>query len=199
MYLLLLLSLLYGSIFFRLDVIKLWLLIISLILSGIIFFDFMKCRKINGKIGVYLFTTIYLLILSNLLVHVWVGSRIISLSGDVEINPSSKLNALNCCFSICNQNLNSISAHSFTKVSLLSAYSSVHKFDIICLSQTYLSSETPSDDEHLEITWYNLVREDYASNRKPPSSPQQFLERSPGTAWFHGKFLLDLIRQLQNN
>ena len=40
----------------------------------------------------------------------------------------------------------------FTKVSLLSAYSSVHKFDIICFFETYLDSETPSDDENLEIT-----------------------------------------------
>ena len=46
----LLLSLLYGSIFFRLDVIKLSLLITSLILSGIIFFNFKKCIKINQKI-----------------------------------------------------------------------------------------------------------------------------------------------------
>ena len=141
-----------GSIFCRLDVIKLSLLIISLILNGIIFFHFKKCRKINRKIGVYLFTTIYLLIISNLLEYLWVGSRIISLSGDIEINPGPKLNALNRCFSICHWNLNSISAHMFTKVSLLSAYSSVHKFDIICFFETYLNSETPSDDENLEIT-----------------------------------------------
>ena len=153
----LLLSLSYGSIFFRSDVIKLSLLIISLILSGIIFFNFKKCRKINRKIGVYLFTTIYLLITSNLLEHLWVGSRIISLSGDIEINPGPKLNALNRCFSICHWNLNSISAHMFTKVSFLSAYRFVHKFDIICLSETYLNSETPSDDENLEIAGYNLA------------------------------------------
>ena len=162
----LLLSLSYGSIFCRLDLIKLSLLIVGLILNGIIFFHFKKCRKINRKIGVYLFTTIYLLIISNLLEHLWVGSRIISLSGDIEINPGPKLNALNRCFSICHWNLNSISAHMFTKVSLLSAYSSVHKFDIICLSETYLNSETPSDDENLEIAGYNLVREDHPSNSK---------------------------------
>ena len=75
----LLLSLSYGSIFFRSDVIKLSLLIISLILSGIIFFNFKKCRKINRKIGVYLFTTIYLLIISNLLEYLWVGLRIYEL------------------------------------------------------------------------------------------------------------------------
>ena len=45
----------------------------------------------------------------------------------------------------------------FTKVSLLSAYISVHKFDIICFSETYLNSEIPSDDENLEIAGYNLV------------------------------------------
>ena len=72
----LLLSLSYGSIFFRLDVIKLSLLIISLILRDIIFFNFKKCRKINRKIRVYLFTTIYLLIISKLLEHLWVGSEL---------------------------------------------------------------------------------------------------------------------------
>ena len=54
----------------------------------------------------------------------------------------------------------------FTKVSLLSAYISVHKFDIICLSETYLNSEIPSDDENLEIAGYNLVRENHPSNSK---------------------------------
>ena len=54
----------------------------------------------------------------------------------------------------------------FTKVSLLSAYVSVHKYDIICLSETYLNSEIPSDDENLEIPGYNLVRKDQPSNRK---------------------------------
>ena len=54
----------------------------------------------------------------------------------------------------------------FTKVSLLSSYISVHKFDIICLSETYHNSEIPSDDENLEIPGYNLVREDHPSNSK---------------------------------
>ena len=77
----LLLSLSYGSIFRRLDLIKLPLLIISLILNGIMFFHFKKVRNNNVKIRFYLFTTIYLLIISNLLEYLWVGSRIISLTG----------------------------------------------------------------------------------------------------------------------
>ena len=124
----LLLSLPYGSIFCRLDLIKLLFLIISLILNGIMFFHFKKCRNNNLKIGVYLFTTIYLLIISNLQEYLWVASRIISLSGDIEINPGPKSNALNRCFFICYWNLNSISAHMFTKVSLLSAYRNLSQF-----------------------------------------------------------------------
>ena len=62
----LLLSLSYGSIFCRLDLIRLLFLIISLILNGIMFFHFKKYRNNNLKIGVYLFTTIYLLIMSKL-------------------------------------------------------------------------------------------------------------------------------------
>ena len=52
----------------------------------------------------------------------------------------------------------------FTKVFLLLAYISVHKFDIICLSKIYLNPETPSDDQNLEMAGYNLVREDHQSN-----------------------------------
>ena len=54
----------------------------------------------------------------------------------------------------------------FTKVYLLSAYISVHKFEIICPSETYLNSEISSDDENLEIDGYNLVRGDHLSNSK---------------------------------
>ena len=154
------------SICMTVPLIKLLFLIISLILNGIIFFHFKKCRNNSLTTGVYLFTTIYLLIISNLLEYLWVASRIISLSGDIEINPGPKSNMLNRCFSICHWNLNSISAHMFTKVSVLSAYISVHKFGMICISETHLNSEIPSDEEKMEIPGYNLVREDHPSDSK---------------------------------
>ena len=65
---------------------------------------------------------------------------------------------------ICHWNLNSICAHNFAKLSLLRAYVSVHKFDVICLSETYLDSST--DDEILEISGYYLIRSDHSSNKK---------------------------------
>ena len=49
---------------------------------------------------------------------------------------------------------------------LLRAYIANHKFDIICLSETYLDSTVASDDENLEITGYNLVRSDHPAKTK---------------------------------
>ena len=143
-----------GSIFCRLDLIKLLALIVSLILNKIMFFHFKKCRNNNLKIGVYLFTTICLVIISNLLEYLWVASRIISPCGDIEINPGPNSNALNRCFSICHWN---VSTHVYKSFSFISIH--------FC-PQTYLNSEIPSDDENLEIPGYNLVREDHSSNSK---------------------------------
>ena len=61
-------------------------------------------------------------------------------------------------FSICHWNLSGISAHNFTKILLLTAYVLVHNFDAICLSETYLNSETSTDDKNLEIPGYYLLR-----------------------------------------
>ena len=87
----------------------------------------------------------------------------ITLNGDVELNPGPKRKAAQT-FSICHWNLNSICAHNSAKLSLLRAYVSVHKFDIICLSETYLDSSI--DDEGLEISGYYLIRSDHPSNKK---------------------------------
>ena len=110
--------------------------------------------------------TLNLLIILNLMEYLWVASRVISVSGNTKINPGPKPNVLNRCFSIYHWNLKSISARMFTKVSLLSAYIALHKFDIIYLSETYLNSEIASDGENLEIPAYTFVREDHPFNSK---------------------------------
>ena len=69
-------------------------------------------------------------------------------------------------FSICHWNLNSISAHNFTKLSLLQAYNSVHNYDITCLSETYLNSSVSCDDDNLEIPGYNLIHADHPSDNR---------------------------------
>ena len=87
--------------------------------------------------------------------HIWLSLTIIRLSGDIEENPGPKRNS-NQSFSICHRNLNSVTAHNYLKVSLLRAYISLHNFDIVCISETYLDSTIALDDENLHIPGYNL-------------------------------------------
>ena len=42
----------------------------------------------------------------------------------------------------------------------------LHKFDIAFLSETYLDSIIPNDDEKLQITGYILIRSEHRSNTK---------------------------------
>ena len=95
----------------------------------------------------------------------WLYSLAIKLSGDIKENPGPKANSCDC-LAICHWNLNSICAHNFIKLSLLCAYISINKIDIICLSETYLDSSIPSDDDNLELPGYNLVRADNPTNTK---------------------------------
>ena len=98
-------------------------------------------------------------------VLVWLYSCLIILSGDVEVNPGPK-NSVSECLSICHWNLNSILTHDYSKLFLLKAYISVHKFDINCLSETYLDSTVPVDDDNLVVSGYNLIRSDHPCNTK---------------------------------
>ena len=108
--------------------------------------------------------------------NIWYCKCLLQLSGDIELNPGP-----NSCksFVICHWNLNSITSHNFIKVSLLTAYNSINKFDIILLSETYLNSETLSNDENLNIPGYNLIRADHLSNTKLGGVCTYFQESLP--------------------
>ena len=84
---------------------------------------------------------------------IWCSSLIL-LSGDIK-NQSRSHFSPEQWFSVCHWNLNSIPAHNYAKLSLLSAYNLVHSFDIICLSETYLNSETPLNDARLELVGHD--------------------------------------------
>ena len=116
-------------------------------------------------------STIYFSVLSfltvavNVLIATCVYNILISLSGDVQLNPGLK-NKSGINFSICPWNLHSIAAHNYAKVFLLKAYIAVYKFDIICISETYLNNSITSDDGNFEILGYNLILSVHPSNRK---------------------------------
>ena len=83
--------------------------------------------------------------------------------GDIKSNPGPRKLKENT-FSICHWNLNSITAHNFSKLTQLKAYISTYKHDFICLSETYLDSSIP--DNLIDIKGYNLVRADHPDNIK---------------------------------
>ena len=54
----------------------------------------------------------------------------------------------------------------FIKLSLLRAQISIHNFNILCLSETYLDSTISSNDNNLIIPGYNFYRAEHPSNVK---------------------------------
>ena len=52
------------------------------------------------------------------------------------------------------------------KKSLIQAYNSNHKYDFICISETYLDSSVSDDGKELAMECYNLIRADHPSNVK---------------------------------
>ena len=88
---------------------------------------------INKK---FLISSVFLLLSCSYLYHIWLFSRLMHLSGDIEKNPGPKKD-FSQKFSIGTWNLNSLVAHNLTKVALLKAYLSVQRLDIFCTSETY--------------------------------------------------------------
>ena len=84
--------------------------------------------------------------------------------GDIESNPgpSKKHRPLTCC----HWNVNSLTAHKMIKKSLIEAYNSNHKYDFICISETYLDSSVSDDDKELAMKGYNFICADHPSNVK---------------------------------
>ena len=84
-------------------------------------------------------------------------------NGDIELNPGP-IKLKDRSLSVCHWNLNSLTAHNYSKLTQLKAYISIYKRDFICSSETYLDSTTP--DNLLELEGYKIVRVDHPDNIK---------------------------------
>ena len=111
------------------------------------------------------YTSILIITIALLFSYLWFKCNLLLLCGDVELNPRPNQNTAKEP-SICHWNLNSIAAHNFAKLVLFKAFNSIHKFDIICLSEIYLDSSVLCNDSNLEVPGYNLVCSDHLSNKK---------------------------------
>ena len=77
-------------------------------------------------------------------------------------NPGPLISSLK----FCHWNLNSILARNSIKLSLIEAYDSIHKFDLIALSETYLNNSISNEDIPLQGFSHNVFRSDHPSNAK---------------------------------
>ena len=90
---------------------------------------------------------------------------ILLVDGDIEYNPGPKTKTKKgIFFSWCHWNVNSPLAHN--KLSMLEAYNVAHKYDVICISESYLDSTVPLDNNSLSLNGYNLTRADHPDNVK---------------------------------
>ena len=78
----------------------------------------------------------------------------ILLCGDIEENTGSKTKP-NDNLSVCHWNVNSIPSHNFQKIAVLESFVAMHKFDIICISETFLSNTY--EDNNLNLNGYSLL------------------------------------------
>ena len=86
-------------------------------------------------------------------------------SGDIETNHGPVSDPINS-LSVCHWNLNSVWVDDFIKLAHIVAFLAIHKFDIICLSETFLDSSFPADDPRIMLNNYNLLRCDHPSDTK---------------------------------
>ena len=132
-----------------------------MMLFSIPIYTFFKTRLLFNNIYIIIrhyFSYIFSIFVVYLLYHI----RLIRLCGDIELNPGLKSSSFKC-LSICHWNVNSITYHDFLKVKLLTAYDVMHKFDIICISESYLNSDTSSHDDNLNKPCYSMSCADHPS------------------------------------
>ena len=97
-------------------------------------------------------------------------------SDDIETNPGPKKNTK---VSFCRWNLNGIAAHNFSKASLLKAMTITHKYDIICLPETFFDSSFNSLDGRINIKGYNFLRAHHPNDNKRGGVSMYFKEHLP--------------------
>ena len=84
---------------------------------------------------------------------------------------------------------------------MLEAYNIAHKYDVICISESYLDSTVPLDDNSLPLNGYNLTRTDHLDNVERGSVCMYYKEnlslRIISSSYFDQCLLCEVICQYQ--
>ena len=109
------------------------------------YFTFHRSCFLTFKYLTRLIVTSIALFLQIPFATLWYFQLVISLSNDVSENPgppfTTASDGASPYFSFYNWNLNTLSKDDFSRVSLLDAHNSIHKYDIISLCETSLSED----------------------------------------------------------
>ena len=81
------------------------------------------------------------------------NQNLLPYSGDIEKNPGPKYSSL----TLCQWNLNRLTADDSTKTSLFQAHIAQHNYEIKCLTETFLNFSILSGDNRITIDGYNLI------------------------------------------
>ena len=84
-------------------------------------------------------------------------------SGDIGKNLGPKKSSV---VKFCHWNLNGLAVHAFVKIPFVEALITTYNLDIICLSETFLDSIIPQNDQNININGYSLLRMGHPSNSK---------------------------------
>ena len=95
--------------------------------------------------------------------NILVFINLILLYGNTEENLQPKTE-WNDNLSVCHWNVNSFPFHNFQKITVIDSFVPMHKFDIICISETFLNNTDKNND--LNLNGYSFLRVDYPSNPK---------------------------------
>ena len=87
----------------------------------------------------------------------------ILLCADIDENSGPKAKP-NDNLSVYHWNVNSTPSHNFQKIAVLESFVAMNKFDIICISETFLN--ITYEDNDLNLNGYSLLRADNPSNEK---------------------------------
>ena len=149
-----------------------------------LFLTFILITQINNlyqvsnrliKISPASFRLRFLKVADNTVFLLFFIQNLLSCCGDIEENPGPKYSSL----TFGHWNLDGLTAHDSTKISLLQAYITQHSYDIICLTETFLNSSILRDDNRITIDGYNLIRSDRPSNSKKGGACIYYKENIP--------------------
>ena len=112
------------------------------------------------KLSPYVFLSLVITFFYSLILQL-----ILLQNDDAEINPDPRKTKLNSFLS-CHWNVNSFISNKMATLYQIGAYSTIYKYNVICISETYFDSSLSVNDKRIQKHACNLMRSDLPSNTK---------------------------------